>query len=62
MVTFKQAYDAVAARHSGEAWVNLEPRRLVSEIYHELRHLDAKYVGTKLSTHPTRRAALTPSI
>ena len=61
MVTFKQAYDAVAARYSGEAWVNLDPRMLASEIYQELRHMDAKHAGTKSDTRPTRRTAIAAS-
>jgi hypothetical protein len=45
MVSFQQAYDNVAARYSGEVWVSLDPKRIVDEIYQELRHMDAQHGG-----------------
>ena len=57
MVTFQEAYDAVAARYSDEALVSVDPKRLVNEIYQELRHLDAEAVVPKVHTRPMHRAA-----
>jgi hypothetical protein len=43
MVSFQEVYDAVAARYSGEVWVSLDQKRIVDEIYQELRRMDAQH-------------------
>ena len=50
MVTFRQAYDAVVARYSGNPWINTTPAEFAEAIYLEMRRIDAEAVAEKL--HP----------
>jgi hypothetical protein len=45
MVTFQQAYDAVAARYSDNLWTSLPPIEITRAIYQEMRRLDAEYIA-----------------
>jgi hypothetical protein len=45
MVTFKQAYDVVAARYGDHAWVTLPQSEFTHAIYHEMRRLDAEKIA-----------------
>jgi len=45
MVSLQEVYDAVAARYAGEVWVSLDQKRIVDEIYQELRRMDAQHGG-----------------
>jgi hypothetical protein len=57
MVTFQRAYDAVAARYSGNLWVSLNAAEIAHAIYQELRRMDAEDVAAKSRTTPKSRDA-----
>jgi len=44
MVTFRQAYEAAAARYERE-WRHLTPSEMTKAIYEEMRRLDAEAAG-----------------
>jgi hypothetical protein len=60
MVTFQQAYDAVAARYVDNHSVSLRPAEITQAIYLEMRRMDAEHVAAELRTSAKRRSSAPP--
>ena len=59
MVTFRQAYEAAAARYAPEVWADLSPNLRINAIYEEMRRLDSEVAAVMDdadTTHGKRRA------